>query len=449
MALRLKAALEPAVGGDRRRTSMAGSRRVTAQHGRRVTGRRVSAANLADRRGSIATMALHGALSGTGASGLCRRLWTYGSPPPAVLTLARHLCPRPCAAGAAADASPREAAGAGIRDRDFFPELPSLLSDVGGRLSRLLGLVGELEAAAAASAAGPPQVAVGSAASGEGSLDSSLAVTEASEAAVAAARTASARKLKWADGEGAPGVGGEAAQGGEGEGGESSGGDEEGGDAAAGERSLRKGFKRHTWAGPAWLDTVGTGKVRACLGRLIWLCAERVATLPAVTHTAHPPTPHPCSRSPPRCASSWVAAPPRRPPARCAAWWARWRRGRRTRAPQTPSTWPAATRTRAPRRAAAWWTGALPAGGRGCGLWRGWLVEVEPTNERWHACLVCLQSLPPSLIAVCCRCLLTPPCLPAGSTSSTARRSCCGRAPRPLPPRWTRGSMPVRERRPS
>lgn len=314
MALRLKAALEPAVGGDRRRTSMAGSRRVTAQHGRRVTGRRVSAANLADRRGSIATMALHGALSGTGASGLCRRLWTYGSPSPAVLTLARHLCPRPCAAGAAADASPREAAGAGIRDRDFFPELPSLLSDVGGRLSRLLGLVGELEAAAAASAAGPPQVAVGSAASGEGSLDSSLAVTEASEAAVAAARTASARKLKWADGEGAPGVGGEAAQGGEGEGGESSGGDEEGGDAAAGERSLRKGFKRHTWAGPAWLDTVGTGKVRACLGRLIWLCAERVATLPAVTHTAtHPSTLQPLTATLRKQLGGRAAAPPSSP----------------------------------------------------------------------------------------------------------------------------------------
>ena len=164
----------------------------------------------------------------------------------------------------------RAAPGAGIHDRDFFPELPGLVGDVGSRLTRLVGLVAEMETAAVAAAAAGPALAGSAAASSEGSLASSLGVTEASEAAVAAARTASARKLKWADADGTPRVDGEAAeaeQGGEEAGGDSSESEEQGGAAAAGERALRKGFKRRTWAGPAWVDAVGTGKVRALLAR--------------------------------------------------------------------------------------------------------------------------------------------------------------------------------------
>ena len=32
--------------------------------------------------------------------------------------------------------------------------------------------------------------------------------------------------------------------------------------AAQGEKELRKGFRRRTWAGPAWLNAVSAGKVR-------------------------------------------------------------------------------------------------------------------------------------------------------------------------------------------
>lgn len=160
------------------------------------------------------------------------------------------------------------AVGTRIHDKDFFPELPTMLTDVSGRLTRLMHLVEEMQSATeAAGAAGAVTAAGASAiASGEGSLLSSLGVTEASEAGVGSLLVASSRKLKWVDGQATPrveaGQGNEEALEGEGEGGEEEGEDEAGTAAAAGERALRKGFQRCTWAGPAWLDAVTSGKVR-------------------------------------------------------------------------------------------------------------------------------------------------------------------------------------------
>ncbi len=169
--------------------------------------------------------------------------------------------------------SPRITVGAGIHDKDFFPELPGLLSDVSGRLGRLMQLVEQMEAATAAAAEAEAGTAAGSAS--QGSLSSSVGTTEASEASL---RAASSKKLKWADGQITPPVepagqdSQEAAEGGEeGEEGE----EDEGGPAAAdGEKALRKGFRRRTWAGPAWLDAVTAGKVRLAVG-LSGLSASR------------------------------------------------------------------------------------------------------------------------------------------------------------------------------
>ncbi|PRW33225.1 outer dynein arm-docking complex subunit 1 [Chlorella sorokiniana] len=218
LALRLKAAMEPAGGADaRRRTSMIGGRRMSSVH-RRTTGqhqvvRRMSATQLMDQRGSITMLA------------------APGEP-----------------------GSPRITVGAGIRDKDFFPELPGLLSDVSGRLGRLMQLVQHMEAASAAAAAA--QAGAVSGGPSQGSLSSSMGTTEADEASL---RAASSKKLKWADGQTTPPVepSGQDSQEAVEEGEE----DEEGGAAAAdGEKALRKGFRRRTWAGPAWLDAVTAGK---------------------------------------------------------------------------------------------------------------------------------------------------------------------------------------------
>ncbi|KAL4440036.1 hypothetical protein ABPG75_003037 [Micractinium tetrahymenae] len=253
LALRLKAALEapssaPAgAEAARRRTTVTGpgSRRVTSLH-RRTTGqhvvRRISAASLKEHRSSIQFL-----------------------PAP--------VCP-------ADSGSPRAPAGTSIHDREFFPELPSMLSDVSGRLGNLLSTIDQLQVASAAASDSASAAAQRSAAAtadglGEGSLlgsSSSLMATDASEAAPGGTSGRSpSKKLQWADGQapaadgtGTPRVGtaaGEGAAEGEGDGGE---GEEEGEEASGtpvdGEKALRKGFRRRTWAGPAWLDAVRAGK---------------------------------------------------------------------------------------------------------------------------------------------------------------------------------------------
>lgn len=151
--------------------------------------------------------------------------------------------------------------GSGIHDKDFFPELPGLLSDVSGRLSRLMQLVEHMEAATVAAA--EAQAGTDGGSPSQGSLSSSMGTTEASEASL---RAASSKKLKWADGQTTPPVepaGQDSQEAGDGEEEGEEGEEQEGGAAAAeGEKALRKGFRRRTWAGPAWLDAVTAGKVR-------------------------------------------------------------------------------------------------------------------------------------------------------------------------------------------
>lgn len=158
-------------------------------------------------------------------------------------------------------------AGAGIHDRDiFFPGLPSALADVGGRLVQLMALVEQMQAgpapgADAAPAAGSANALSGSTSTVDDSLASSLAATEASEAA--AALRASSRKLKWADGQGTPRAeGADGEEGAQADEGSADSGEESAAAAAQGEKALRKGFRRRTWAGPAWLEAIAAGKVR-------------------------------------------------------------------------------------------------------------------------------------------------------------------------------------------
>ena len=157
--------------------------------------------------------------------------------------------------------------GTSIRDPEFFPELPAVLSDVGGRLSRLTRLVEEMQAASeaaaeATSAAGKQRL--GAAAMG-GSSDNrvlgSLGETEASQAGVPGSLRGPSKRLQWADGQALPAA--EQAAAGEAEGGSDAEGEADAAAAAAavGEKALRKGFRRRTWAGPAWLNAVSGGKV--------------------------------------------------------------------------------------------------------------------------------------------------------------------------------------------
>lgn len=199
--------------------------------------------------------------------------------------------------------------GAGIHDKEFFPELPGLLSDVSGRLGRLMQLVERMEAATAAAA--EAQAAADGGSASQGSLSSSMGTTEASEASL---RAASSKKLKWADGQTTPPVepAGQDSQ--EAAEGEEEGEDEQGEDgavAADGERALRKGFRRRTWAGPAWLDAVTAGKVRRTWDAwVLCLLSMVVGQIQLILGSFIPPNccPLACSRSLPRCASSWAPA---------------------------------------------------------------------------------------------------------------------------------------------
>lgn len=161
-----------------------------------------------------------------------------------------------------------------------------MLTDVSGRLGTLLSKIVQLEvafAAASETAVAAAQRNAGAGAAdgpGEGSLlgsSSSLAATEASEAAVGSTSgRCSSKKLQWADGQapaadgnGTPQMEGSADSGAVQHAGSGSSCDGEGDTsvaAADGEKALRKGFRRRTWAGPAWLGAVRSGKVRRSPG---------------------------------------------------------------------------------------------------------------------------------------------------------------------------------------
>ncbi|EFN52866.1 hypothetical protein CHLNCDRAFT_138354 [Chlorella variabilis] len=260
LALRLKGAMDSgeaatrrlSLRDGRRLTSMTDSRRCSVG-GRRVTGAnrrttgqhamRVSAAGLIERRASI------------------------------------QLLPAPAAAEGV---TPRAPQGASIHDKDFFPELPSALAEVGGQLDRLMRLVQEMEAAAAAAQQAAATAAAAEAErmlTGRSMADSEMSGVGEDGAAAeptptltppatagpgSGSRLPSKKQLQWADGQATPRVPGEGT-------GKEGGGEEDGDGgsdtdpeaavaAAQGEKELRKGFRRRTWAGPAWLNAVSAGK---------------------------------------------------------------------------------------------------------------------------------------------------------------------------------------------
>lgn len=164
-----------------------------------------------------------------------------------------------------------------------------MLTDVSSQLGNLLSKIDQLrvatatavsEGAAAAAQRGAASVAPDGLAEGSllGSRGSSMAGSEASEAVSGSpSRHSPGKKLHWADGQ-APAADEsgtlpsacEGVAGGEDD--SSSCGVE--GDASAtseeGEKALRKGFRRRTLAGPAWVDAVREGKVRAPLPQGWW-----------------------------------------------------------------------------------------------------------------------------------------------------------------------------------
>ena len=102
------------------------------------------------------------------------------------------------------DASPRlPPRGSQPLDRlDFFPGLPPMLEEVGGRLGRLLALVDELQQrhAAASRAAAASGRRVAASKGSDGDSDSSSDREDDSLEAAAAARRPPGKKLQWADG---------------------------------------------------------------------------------------------------------------------------------------------------------------------------------------------------------------------------------------------------------
>jgi hypothetical protein len=125
-------------------------------------------------------------------------------------------------------------------------------------------LVEEMQAAseAAAEATGAAgKQRPGAAVMGGSSVLGSLGETEASEAGVPGSLRGPSKRLQWADGPALPQA--EQAADGEAEGGSDAEGEADAAAAAAavGEKALRKGFRRRTWAGPAWLNAVSGGKV--------------------------------------------------------------------------------------------------------------------------------------------------------------------------------------------
>lgn len=268
------------------------------------------------------------------------------------------LLPAPAAAAAGgAEASPRPArAAAAGPGTDLFPELPGMVAEVGSGLDRLMQLVKELEAAELAAIATDAATVAAAAAdeqralldrnsdmTGTSSEQEGVEVAAAADSAGTAGTlaetpaevadadgpgaasggggetAASSKRLQWADGHATPrlataGTAGqiqEREQGGSREGGEHGSGSEREQDPAAaaaaaaagasqGERELRRGFRRRTWAGPAWLNAVAAGKVRqgslgtpACsVMRLYAALAAVCAVRPHVSYPHRPSTPH-------------------------------------------------------------------------------------------------------------------------------------------------------------
>ncbi|KAL4854466.1 hypothetical protein ACK3TF_004820 [Chlorella vulgaris] len=296
LSLRLCTAMGCQAGdtsGTRRLTSLADDRRSSVS-GRRTTNNRrttahqvamrVSAAGLMERRASIT------------------------------------LLPAPAAAAAAAggaEASPRPArAAAAGPGTELFPELPGMVAEVGSGLDRLMQLVKELEAAELAAIATDAATVAAAAAdeqralldrnsdmTGTSSEQEGVEVAAAADSAGTAGTLAetpaegadadgpgaaaaggggeppaSSKRLQWADGHATPrlATAGTAGQGQEQEGGSHEGGERGSGSegeqdpataaaaaaagASQGERELRRGFRRRTWAGPAWLNAVAAGK---------------------------------------------------------------------------------------------------------------------------------------------------------------------------------------------
>lgn len=150
-------------------------------------------------------------------------------------------------AGAAADIATHVPAGSGITDKDFFPALPGLVATVTDQLGRLLALEAEMEAAEAMV---------------RDADRCSLAPSEASEAAAGSPPSSAGGHVRWADRQATPRVG-EAAEREAADASAAAAREARSPEAAAadGEKQLRKGFRRRTWAGPAWLDGVA-GKAR-------------------------------------------------------------------------------------------------------------------------------------------------------------------------------------------
>lgn len=155
---------------------------------------------------------------------------------------------------------------------------------MGGQLDRLMRLVQEMEAAAAAAQQAAATAAAAEAErmlTGRSMADSEMSGVGEDGAAAeptptltppatagpgSGSRLPSKKQLQWADGQATPRVPGEGT-------GKEGGGEEDGDGgsdtdpeaavaAAQGEKELRKGFRRRTWAGPAWLNAVSAGKVR-------------------------------------------------------------------------------------------------------------------------------------------------------------------------------------------
>jgi hypothetical protein len=231
-----------------------------------------------------------------------------------------------------------------------------MVAEVGSGLDRLMQLVKELEAAelaaiatdaaTVAAAAADEQRALlarGSDTTGTSSEQEGVEVAAAADSAGTAGTLAetpaevadadgpgaaaggggetpaSSKRLQWADGHATPrlataGTAGqiqEREQGGSREGGERGSGSEREQDPAAaaaaaaagasqGERELRRGFRRRTWAGPAWLNAVAAGKVRqgslgtpaCCVMRLYAALAAVCAVRPHVSYPHRLSTPH-------------------------------------------------------------------------------------------------------------------------------------------------------------
>ena len=164
-------------------------------------------------------------------------------------------------AGAATDIAVHVPVGASINERDFFPEMLSLVGDVGDRLNKMLAVVDQMEVANDLQREGAPAV-------GAQPSSSSEAMTPT-------------KRLQWADRQATPRMEDEADVGKEQGAQVDAAGSPDASSAQAndGEKQLRKGFRRRTWAGPAWVNTV-SGQVKRLAGWLAACLPPQLATVP-------------------------------------------------------------------------------------------------------------------------------------------------------------------------